>query len=174
MVSSRSNTRKNKNSKSKSKSRNQRGGNGWGFNGSAIAPRDGMAPIDLHSSYSTCTPPQRGGGCGCGLQLQRGGGSDGYYAYAADNALGKVPVYGMNPCVQRGGNAAQEYGVASYSAGYGFAPVQTGSAGAPFMATVPYGNSCMGGYRRTRNRSRSRNRKTKSKSRNNRKTKTSA
>lgn len=161
MVASRRNKNSRK-SKSHRRSRNQRGGNGWGFNGSAIAPRDGMAPIDLHNSYSTCTP-QRGGGCGCGVQLQTGGGSDGYYSYAAENALGKVPVYGMNPCVQRGGNAAQEYGVASYSAGYGFAPVQTGSAGAPFMATLPYGNSCMGGYRRTRTR----NRKHKSRSRTN-------
>lgn len=85
--------------------------------------------------------------------MQTGGGSDGYYSNAADNMLGKVPIYGANPCVQRGGNAAQQYGVASYSAGYGFSPIQNGAAGVPFMATAPYGNSCMGGaLQKTRGR----------------------
>jgi hypothetical protein len=80
--------------------------------------------------------------------LQSGGGTDGYYSDAANNMLGKVPVYGMNPCVQRGGNATQQYGETSYSAGYGFYPNYSAAVGVPFMATVPYGNSCMGGSRK--------------------------
>ena len=141
-------TRRNRNNKSRKNKRTrvQRGGNGYGYNGSVLAARNGMAPIDIRSAYSTCNAPQRGGGCGCGLQ--RGGGTDGYYSLADDNSLGKVPVYGLNPCVQRGGNAAQQYGVASYNAGYGFAPVYTNDV--PFMAPVSYGNSCKGGYRKTR------------------------
>jgi hypothetical protein len=147
MVSSRRN---------KNKTRNQRGGDGYGYNGSVIASRGGIAPMDLHTPYSTCAPAQRGGGCGCGIQLQSGGGSDGFYSNVSDNLLGKVPVYGINPCVQRGGNAAQQYGVSSYNAGYGFYPIEGGAAGVPFMATVPYGNSCKGGYRKKRRNTRGR------------------
>lgn len=140
-----------KKTKSKSKTRSvkhakrtmQRGGDGYSYSESLYRPVNGLAPVMAHSPYSTCNAPQRGG-CGCGL-MQTGGGSDGYYSNAADNMLGKVPIYGANPCVQRGGNAAQQYGVASYSAGYGFSPIQNGAAGVPFMATAPYGNSCMGG-----------------------------
>jgi hypothetical protein len=127
----------------------QRGGNGYGYSESLYRPVNALAPVMAHTSYSTCSPQR--GGCGCGAQLQRGGGSDGYYSNVADNTLGKVPIYGANPCVQRGGNAAQQYGVASYSAGYGFSPMQTGATSVPFMDTVPYGNSCMGGARKKRN-----------------------
>ena len=149
--------------RSRNRNRNQRGGNGWGFTGAAF---NGIVPVESRASYNTCSAPQRGG-CGCGIQLQMGGGTDGYSSNAAANELGKVPIYTQNPCVQRGGNAAQEYGVTSYSAGYGFSPVTTGAAGVPFMAVAPYGNSCMGGYRATR-KSRGRknkNRKTRSKGR---------
>jgi hypothetical protein len=108
-----------------------------------------MAPIESRIPYSTCEAVQRGGGCGCGLRIQGGGGTDGYSTVPTHDMGGKVPMYAVHPCVQMGGNAAQQYGVISNPAGYSFLPIQTNDV--PVMAVVPYGGKG-GGKRMKKNR----------------------
>lgn len=107
---------------------------------------------------------QRGGGCGCmawpATRQQSGGGSGsgGFAVNVADNSMLKMySSVDRYPCpapVQAGGAAADELGIVSYPAGYGFGPagaVLTDSA--HYLDPIAYNRSMAGG-RRTKRKSR--------------------
>lgn len=114
-------------------------------------------------------PMQTGGACGnCGFQQmggrqQVGGGSatGGYGLDLTNNSLGKVYAdLSKGACMtqsggqqvanhQVGGAAADEYGLVSYSAGYGFDKAHAVvTPSAMYLDKVPYDRTCQGGGRR--------------------------
>jgi hypothetical protein len=150
--------------------RRQRGG-AWGYD-SVAAVTTGGVPLESRTAYDHCYgdmrtapavtpagPMQAGGACNsCGFQQmggrQVGGGSaTGGYGFALNNTLGKV--YADLPkgaCMtQSGGGAADEYGLVSYPAGYGFDKAHAVvTPSAMYLDKVPYDRTCQGGGRRRR------------------------
>ena len=164
MVKSRKQSRKQRRKQRRNQSRKQRGG-GWAFDGAAGKTAGGV-PFEARTWTDDCAyPSQRGGACGsCGPMpplLQNGGGSGtgGFAVNVASNDMGKMYAsVDRAPCPQRGGNAAEQYGISSYTAGYGLtAPVEL-ERGARYMDYVPYGKACVGGARKNMKR---RHRKTR-------------
>jgi hypothetical protein len=161
---------KSQRSKKRSQRRKSQRGGGWGFQDSFVSASG--APVALNTWTDDCATTSRpdpltgqdagrqiGGACGCMIpapQLGGGSGTGGYAVNIASNDMGKVPMsFDRAPCVQRGGSAAQTYGISSYSAGYGLTnPVELGT-GARYMDPVQYGRVCVGGSRKVRSKQRS-------------------